>query len=46
MSQYKKCEWCGGHLDHGERCDCQKHAEEKEKKDSPKESKHAAKYSA
>lgn len=26
MAQYRTCQWCGAHLDHGERCDCMDHA--------------------
>ena len=22
MAKYRTCQWCGAHLDHGERCDC------------------------
>ncbi len=25
--KYEKCEKCGAHLDHGERCDCDKEKE-------------------
>lgn len=28
MSPYRKCEICGAHLDHGERCDCTNRGEE------------------
>lgn len=37
MGQYKECEWCGSHLDFGEKCDCQKVAEEAALQESSKE---------
>lgn len=32
---YTTCPHCGAHLDPGERCDCQDHPEDQERKEQP-----------